>query len=136
MFFSDTNKGVFNITMRIDDSLCAPATQTIQPFKIDSICGLNNRLMEFTGVNYSLSPIEPNPASSSINVKFDLGFAGITTFKIFSTDGQLIRTFIESYLRDGHHEFNFNIGEIPSGKYICELKSGQYSESINLVIIK
>lgn len=134
VFIGDDIRSSISVTLSIDDTVCAPPVSSYQSFLLDSICGLENRLMEFLGPTYKLYPIEPNPASSSIKVKFDIGLPSNASFRIFSLDGKLIRTFIDGYLKDGAHSFNFNISDIPNGSYICEIKSGSFYESTNLVI--
>lgn len=78
----------------------------------------------------------PNPLITSTTINFKIPKTAKTTVEIFNINGKLVQTLINSYISAGLHEVNWSIenSSIPSGMYLCVLKSGIYSKSIKIKV--
>lgn len=96
---------------------------------VDSICGLNMRLIELTGSEYARPAIYPNPASERVNFEFSLGLDGETRLEVFDGTGTTVGLLIEDHLNAGTYSVQWDVTDIPSGIYWYRLTSGDWSEN-------
>jgi hypothetical protein len=105
-------------------------------FLLTGVCNLSGRLIAFTGADYILSTPNPNPASDQVNIKFNVGFDGITKIELINAFGSIVQSYINTELKSGSYDLNIRTDEIPSGVYTIRMISGHFSQSVNLIIAK
>ncbi len=86
--------------------------------------------------NYNLYQNYPNPFNPSTKISFEIAKSGLTTLKIYDVMGREVRTLVNSVLKAGSHETEFNGFDLPSGVYFYKLTSGEFSGIKKLVLIK
>ena len=91
--------------------------------------------------NFELKNNYPNPFNPTTNIEFSLAKSGITTLKVYSITGELVRTLVDENLQAGTHKYIFNGKnnngyKLSSGMYIYELKSGVNISSKKMFLIK
>ncbi len=85
---------------------------------------------------YSLSQNYPNPFNPATTIKFQISKTGITLLKVFDITGKEVSTLLNKSLQPGTYEVNFNASELTSAVYFYRLKSGDFTETKNLSVVK
>ncbi len=65
----------------------------------------------------------PNPADGNTNIKFSLASIGDITIQVMDMKGQLLSTLTQSNMASGAHSIPVNTNGMPSGDYICLLRT-------------
>jgi plastocyanin len=68
----------------------------------------------------------PNPAQSEMKMKFNLTEPSLISIKLTSVSGsETVQLINNLKLSEGKHEYGFDLLTLPSGNYICEIRSGK-----------
>jgi len=90
--------------------------------------------------SYKLSDAFPNPFNPSTKIRYVIPKAGNVQIKVFDILGREIAALIDEFKPAGNYEIEFNTssinGELPSGIYFYRMKSGSYSETKKLMLLK
>ena len=78
----------------------------------------------------------PNPFNPFTTIQFHLAKSNQVTLKIYNFIGQEIETLVDRYLTAGENEVKWISHGLPSGIYVCRLRTGEYSESTKLIVQK
>jgi len=103
--------------------------------RIDSVCGLNFRLIELTSNSYNLDQNKPNPFNPSTDITFELGLDGPTTLTIYNELGVPVAKLVDQVLSPGKYAVTWDATGFPSGLYYYRLQSGHWSK-MNTMILK
>ncbi len=85
---------------------------------------------------FSLKQNYPNPFNPITEIKYSIQKAGHITLKIFNVLGNEVATLIDENKKEGEHSIIFNASQFPSGVYFYQIRSGIYSETKKMVLIK
>jgi hypothetical protein len=135
-YLGNSELDTFHITMSVAEQSCAPPTLATAPYQVDSLCGLNYRLIEIMGAPYVLKQNTPNPVRMRTSISFTLGMEAGTTLEVFSNDGKLVETLINQQLPAGDYTIPLNVREFPSGLYYYRLTSGPFSSIRHMLVTK
>lgn len=91
---------------------------------------------DLTPTEYNLAQNYPNPFNPSTTIKYSLPENGFTTLKIYNTIGKEIATLVESNKEAGNYSVEFIANNIPSGIYFYTLKSGSFTNTKKMIILK
>jgi len=95
--------------------------------------------------NFFLSQNYPNPFNPETRIKYTVGSRQIhpipTTLKIYNILGQLVRTLMDEPQESGSYEVIWdgkdeNEKDVASGIYFYQLKSGEFSQTKKMVLIR
>jgi hypothetical protein len=86
--------------------------------------------------NYALGQNYPNPFNPGTEITFDLPHAGHVVMKAFDVLGREVATIIDGKMTGGSYTVNFDASKLPSGVYIYQLQSGNYSASRKMIVLK
>jgi hypothetical protein len=97
-----------------------------------------------TGVNtepvipkeYSISQNYPNPFNPSTVINFQITQRGHVSLKVFNILGKEIAALVNEEKPAGSYSVNFNASSIPSGVYFYQIKSGSYSATKKMILMK
>lgn len=98
-----------------------------------------------TGVeDYGLEPLTglrldqniPNPFNQSTMISYFLENAGQVNLTIYTADGQLVSSLINSQQSGGEHHFNFNAESLTEGIYYYKLETEGISEVKKMVVLR
>jgi len=107
-----------------------PTIATRQPICIDTL-----RQIVISSTDYNLAQIAPNPYHEKIlHIDFSVGLSGYTEINLISSIGIIQKNIISNYLKSGNYEINVPIGELSSGMYILQMKSGEYNACEKVVL--
>lgn len=85
---------------------------------------------------YGLFQNYPNPFNPATVISYQIPEAGKVEIKIIDTLGREVAGLVNQEMAAGKHEIRFNAKDLPGGIYFCNLKSGSYSETRKLVLVK
>jgi hypothetical protein len=89
-----------------------------------------------TPTTYSLEQNYPNPFNPSTTIKYQLPKAGFVTLKIYDILGREVALLINDFKVAGRYSIEFNASKLPSGVYIYELKSPDFTSSKKMMLTK
>lgn len=93
---------------------------------------LENDIPKFT----RLSQNYPNPFNPSTELNFELSEAGLTELSIYNILGQKVHTLVNEVKSAGSYRVNFDASRFNSGIYFAVLRSGDFTQSIKMTLIK
>lgn len=86
--------------------------------------------------DFKLDQNFPNPFNPTTTIGFSLPVAAQVSSKIYNIAGQLVATLVNQKLSRGTHKVQWNATNIPSGICFYTLKSGEYTETKNMILLK
>lgn len=86
--------------------------------------------------SYSLDQNYPNPFNPTTRISYQLPISAFTTVKIYNILGEEIATLFDGYQNSGRYTINFNASNLASGIYIYRLKSGNFTSTKKMMLIK
>jgi hypothetical protein len=99
------------------------------------VIGLNNTCMDLP-INYSLSQNYPNPFNPQTKIKFAVPKATYTKLIIYDLLGREVTTLINSELKPGTYEADWDGSYFSGGVYFYKLMAGDFIETKKMVLIK
>lgn len=87
-------------------------------------------------VSFSLDQNYPNPFNPTTTIRFNIGKAGYVSLKVFDVMGKEVVTLVESELHAGSHTREFDASRMASGVYFYQLKSGTFSETKKMTLVR
>lgn len=124
----------FTITLK--EQACAYVVPSAGLVSIDSVCGLNQRLITLNPTDYALQPNVPNPFNPATEIQFSLGLDGPTQLTILDVAGREVATLLDQHLQAGEYSLVWNAAAYPSGLYYYRLTSGHWSKTNRMVLVK
>lgn len=86
--------------------------------------------------NYILTQNYPNPFNPTTKIKFGLPKKSIVKLTVYDILGREVSTLVNQDLEAGYHEVKFNAGNLSSGVYFYQLRTGPFVETKKLLLIK
>jgi hypothetical protein len=83
-----------------------------------------------------LSQPFPNPANPATTVRYRLATQAHVRFSVFDILGREIRIVGDGDETPGTHDVRIDVGGLPSGMYICEVRAGDLLERRRLLVLK
>ena len=83
----------------------------------------------------------PNPFNPSTNLSFSLKEQGLVNLEIYNQKGQKVRTLLSDTMPAGEHRIHWNGTDdngrnVASGLYLYRMKSGKYSSTRKMILMK
>jgi hypothetical protein len=85
---------------------------------------------------FTLDQNFPNPFNPNTIIRFALPVAGGVSLNIYNSLGEKVASLINKEMAAGYHEVSFNASELPSGLYLYELRSGNFSSVRKMLLMK
>jgi hypothetical protein len=90
---------------------------------------------------FTLHQNYPNPFNPVSTIRYDLPHGSMVSLIIYDILGREIARAVDSYIEPGYHEVQWDGRdvkgrEVPSGIYIAQLLTLEYSNSIKMVLLK
>ncbi|OGF06368.1 MAG: hypothetical protein A2509_06400 [Candidatus Edwardsbacteria bacterium RIFOXYD12_FULL_50_11] len=102
-------------------------------------------LVEFGGKNlplsYQLGKAYPNPAASSVTIRYALKNTGRTSIKVYNVLGQEVRTLLDGIQPAGHYSLPWDGKDsrgqkAANGVYLYQMTSGDFSATQKVMILR
>ncbi len=78
----------------------------------------------------------PNPANPSTTIQYALPSEGFTTLKVYNAVGKEVRTLTNIAQPAGRYRVHFDATGLPSGIYFYQLRSGKFTETKKMILLK
>lgn len=78
----------------------------------------------------------PNPFNNSTLIQLNVPGASMVTVSIYNLRGQKVATLLEGKCEAGIHNLSWDSGNLPSGIYLCHLRTGNVLETLKLILQK
>lgn len=85
---------------------------------------------------FSLSQNYPNPFNPATTIVYNIPYSNHVTLEVYNILGQRIKKLVDELQYEGNYKITFDASELPSGVYIYRLKSGSYTASKKMLILK
>jgi hypothetical protein len=95
-----------------------------------------NQVADSKTMNFSIAP---NPATSIVNLNYNIGEESLVTIEVVSLQGLVVETLLSKVQSIGHHALQWNISrnqQITNGQYFVRLTVGGISSTQKLLITK
>ncbi|MDP3684017.1 MAG: carboxypeptidase regulatory-like domain-containing protein, partial [Ignavibacteria bacterium] len=86
--------------------------------------------------NYALSQNYPNPFNPSTSISYQLPTNGLVTIKVYNVIGKEIATLVNEFQQSGNYSKEFNANGLTSGVYFYTIKSGSFSATKKMILMK
>jgi predicted acyl esterase len=85
---------------------------------------------------YSLSQNYPNPFNPVTTIKYTLAGRNLVTVKIFDILGREVNTLVNEIKDAGNYDVMFDASHLASGVYFYTIKSGSFTDTKKMLLIK
>jgi hypothetical protein len=136
LYLGSVDSAKLNFYMLLVGKQCARVIPTPGLARIDSVCGLNLRLIESTGFGYALDQNKPNPFNPTTDITFSLGLDGQTSLVVYDALGRKVATLVDGYMQPGTYAVTWDASAQPSGLYYYRLQSGVWTRSTTMILRK
>jgi hypothetical protein len=103
-------------------------------FRLDPICGLSQRLFEWTTYRFRLEQNQPNPATGATRIELEVPEDAPATLIVYDLLGNEHVRLIDGPLGAGTHVVTLAAGALPSGVYEYRLTQGSRRATKRMVI--
>lgn len=111
----------------------------IQNVSINGALGSPNEIKQNSNIvpeKFSLSQNYPNPFNPSTTIKFSIPENSFVSLKIYDINGKEISELVNKNLSQGEYEANFDARKLSSGVYFYTLRTGNFTETKIMSLIK
>jgi hypothetical protein len=85
---------------------------------------------------FSVAAAYPNPANPTTTIGFTLAEAGHVAVDIYNVAGQKVDTLVNSDMSVGSHSVVWNASQFSAGVYFYTVKSGSFSKTMKVTLLK
>ncbi|GAB1442528.1 hypothetical protein MASR2M39_13640 [Ignavibacteriales bacterium] len=100
------------------------------------ILAVDDEIPAFLPKRHQLSQNYPNPFNPTTVIRYELPNAGFVSLIICDNLGRFVRSLVNEEQLSGKHEINFNASDLSSGIYFYTLRTGDFTETKKLVLLK
>jgi hypothetical protein len=86
--------------------------------------------------SFALEQNYPNPFNPSTTIRFSIPVETEVHLNVYNTLGQEVAEIINSRLKEGYHEIEFDAGTLTSGIYFYRLEAEKFVDVKKMIIIK
>lgn len=85
---------------------------------------------------FKLQQNYPNPFNPSTKIRFSMPVSGKVFLQVFDILGNEISVLVDSYVKAGKYEVDFNASGFSTGVYFYRLTSGSFTETRKMTLVK
>jgi len=85
---------------------------------------------------FSVAQNSPNPFNPTTAISFTLVKPGNVTVDIFNSAGQKVDTIVNTTMTAGSHSVTWNASKFSAGVYFYTVKSGEFSKTMKMTLLK
>ncbi|MBS1493874.1 MAG: LruC domain-containing protein [Bacteroidetes bacterium] len=91
---------------------------------------------EVSSNKYELSQNYPNPFNPTTMISFNVPNNEFVSIKVFDMSGKEVAVLVNSELKAGTYDFNFNAGNLSSGIYFYRVNTPSFSDTKRMILVK
>jgi len=92
--------------------------------------------VEEAPIAFAVDQNTPNPFNPTTTINFSMAEAGNVTVDVFNVSGQKIDTLVNDYMGTGTHSVVWDASEFSAGVYFYTVKSGSFSKTMKMTLLK
>jgi hypothetical protein len=135
-FLGDTVASRIDVAMTLLRRPCASVTSRPGMLRLDSLCGMNSRMIEALAGSLDLRQNSPNPFNPSTEITFSLPVDGPSRLDVLDATGAVVAVLVDAVLTPGTYSVVWDAQGFGSGLYIGRLTSSFGSKTIQMVLLK
>ena len=85
---------------------------------------------------FSVAQNSPNPFNPSTTISFTIAQAGNVNVTVYNVAGQKIDTILDGYMSAGSHSVVWDASSSSAGVYFYTVKSGEFSRTLKMTLLK
>jgi Secretion system C-terminal sorting domain len=85
---------------------------------------------------FTLHQNYPNPFNPTTTIRYQLPKASMVTLKIYDVMGREVTTLVNEQKAAGYYEVQWNARNYSSGVYFYTIRTGEYSKTLKLLLVK
>jgi hypothetical protein len=89
-----------------------------------------------SGRQATLLPNYPNPFNPLTTITFELQVEDVVTIEIFDAEGALVEKISPGVFSTGRHRVRWEAADLPSGVYLCRLRTGGFTDTRKLTLLR
>lgn len=89
-----------------------------------------------TPMSFKLNQNYPNPFNPATKISYSVPKFSFVDLNVYDMTGRLVQNLVSKNLQAGNYEVDFNGTSLASGFYICRMNSGDYTNSIKMILVK
>ncbi len=97
--------------------------------------GASNTLLKIES-RFMLYPNYPNPFNPVTTINYQIPKAGYVSIKVYDAIGSEVSTLLSEYKEQGTYSCSFNAANLSSGMYFYTMKSGDYTATKKMLLLK
>ena len=78
----------------------------------------------------------PNPFNPTTNIRFQIAEGGFVNLKVYDVLGNEVATLVNEQKSSGEYQLEFSAIGLPSGIYFYQLKAGNFTQTIKMILLK
>ncbi len=86
--------------------------------------------------HYYIAGSNPNPFNSTTRISYGLPEASDVKLRIYDGNGKLIETVLDAHKNAGVHSIAWNAKSRPSGIYYARISTGEFQQSVKMLMVK
>ncbi|MDP4176332.1 MAG: YCF48-related protein, partial [Bacteroidota bacterium] len=86
--------------------------------------------------NMDLMQNYPNPFNPSTMIQYKISKAGFVSLKVYDLLGRQITTLVDQYQKEGEYKVRWSAENLPSGIYIYEIRTNNFTKSGKMLLLK
>jgi hypothetical protein len=135
-FGTTTESKVYSFTD--DKAAVGNFTYRLKQVDFDGSYEYSNEInVDVTGpAQYSLDQNYPNPFNPSTLIKYSVAQDGFVNVSIFNLLGEKVATLVNSNMKAGSYELNFNASQLSSGVYFYSIEAGDFKAVRKMMLMK
>jgi|GEM_PF-677529 len=135
-FGTTTEPKVYSFTD--DKTAVGNFTYRLKQVDFDGSYEYSNEInVDVTGpAQYSLEQNYPNPFNPSTLIKYSVAQDGFVNVSIFNLLGEKVATLVNSNMKAGSYELNFNASQLSSGVYFYSIEAGDFKAVRKMMLMK
>jgi len=115
---------------------CLVIDNDTSTLKLAPICFANGRFIRGSGLGYALMVSGQSPASDIATIDYSVGISSHTNIELYNSMGQKIHTLLSGHVKEGAYQLSIDAQQLPAGMYTCIMKSGPFTDQVQLIIAK
>jgi hypothetical protein len=112
------------------------ASDTNGVFSIDSICGLEYKLVPSNGSNFFIAEIYPIPTNDFVNIQYQLKAPISLTIDIINQMGLPVQNVFNGLQKSGFYEFAVDCSNLSTGIYYAKFSTGDLIVTKKIIILR
>lgn len=91
---------------------------------------------ETAPMEFNLAQNFPNPFNPATTINYSIPYAGFVTLKVYDILGREVASVVNGYKSAGNYTAVFNAGRLAGGVYFYQLKSGKFTNTKRMILLK